>query len=66
MDFITNLPPNAKSRVKTLLIITDRLNKGIILILILLISAPAVAMAFIKRYIPYHGFPKVIINNKGT
>ena len=66
MDFITDLPLNIKLRVKILLIITDRLSKGIILILILLISTPAVAMAFIKRYIPYHGFPKVIINNKGT
>ena len=44
----------------------DRLSKGIIFILILLISAPAVATAFIKYYIPYHGFPKAIINNKGT
>ena len=32
----------------------------------LLISAPAVAMAFIKYYVLYHGFPKAIINNKGT
>ena len=32
----------------------------------LLISAPAVAMAFIERYIPYHGFLKAIINDKGT
>ena len=32
----------------------------------LLISTPAVAMAFIKRYVPYHGFPKAIINDKGT
>ena len=23
-------------------------------------------MAFIKHYIPYHGFPKTIINNRGT
>ena len=66
MDFITDLPPSIKSRVRILLIIIDRLNKGVILILILLISAPAVAMAFIKHYIPYHGFPKAIINNKGT
>ena len=66
MDFITDLPPSIKSRVKILLIITNRLNKGVILILILLISAPAVAMAFIKRYVPYHGFPKAIINDKGT
>ena len=24
------------------------------------------AAAFIEHYIPYHGFPKAIINNKGT
>ena len=23
-------------------------------------------MAFIKRYIPYHRFPKAIVSNKGT
>ena len=46
--------------------ITDWLNKGIILIPILLISAPAVAMAFMEHYISYHGFPKVIINDRVT
>ena len=46
--------------------IADRLNKGIILIPILLIFTPAVAIAFIERYVLYHGFPKVIVNNKGT
>ena len=66
MDFITDLPLNIKSRVKTLLVITDRLNKGVILIPILLISTPAVAAAFIEYYILYHGFLKAIINNKGT
>ena len=66
MDFITDLPPSIKSRAKTLLVITDRLNKRVILIPMLLMSAPAVAAAFIERYIPYHGFPKAIINNKGT
>ena len=66
MDFITDVPPSTKLRVKTLLVITDYLNKGIILIPILSIFTPAVATAFIKRYIPYHGFPKAIINNKGT
>ena len=66
MDFITDLSLNIKLRVRILLMITDWLNKGIILILIISISAPAVAMAFIKRYIPYHGFPKAIISDKGT
>ena len=65
MDFIMDLFPNIKSGARTLLIITDWLNKSIILILILLISAPAVAMAFIERYVPYHGFPKAIINDRG-
>ena len=46
--------------------VMDRLNKGIILILILLISTPTVAMAFIERYVPYYGFPKAIVNDKGT
>ena len=64
MDFITDLPFNIKLKIKILLMITYWLSKGIILIPILLISAPAVAMAFIKYYILYHRFPKVIINNK--
>ena len=66
MDFIMDLPPSMKSGVKILLVITDRLSKGVILIPILSISASAVAAAFIERYIPYHGFPKAIINNRGT
>ena len=66
MNFITDLPLNTKSSAKILLVITDWLYKGIILIPILLIFTPAVAAVFIKRYIPYHGFLKAIINNKGT
>ena len=66
MDFITDLPLSTKLRAKILLIITDWLNKRVILILILLIFTPAVIIAFIKRYILYHRFLKVIINNRGT
>ena len=66
MDFITDLPFSMKSGAKILLMITNWLNKGVILILILLISAPAVTTALMEYYIPYHGFPKAIINNKGT
>ena len=66
MDSITDLPFNIKLRVKILLIITDWLNKGVILILIILIFTPTVAAAFIKYYILYHRFLKAIINNKGT
>ena len=66
MDFIIDLPLNIKSGVKILLIITDRLIKEVILLLILLIFTPAVAIAFIKYYVSYYGFPKVIINNERT
>ena len=66
MDFMTDLPPSVKSGVRILLVITDWLSKGVILILILSISTPAVAMAFMERYIPYHGFPKAIVSDKGT
>ena len=43
----------------------DRLNKGVILIPILLIFTPEVAAVFMERYIPYYGFPKVIIYDRG-
>ena len=66
MDFITDLPLSIKSGVKILLMITDWLSKGVILILMLLISAPAVAAVFMERYILYHGFPKAIVNDRGT
>ena len=66
MDFITNLPSSAKSRARILLVITDWLSKGIILIPMLSIFAPAVTTAFIERYVPYHGFLKAIINDKRT
>ena len=66
MDFITDLPANVKLGARVLLVITDWLSKGIILIPMLLISAPAVVTAFIEQYVPYHGFPRTIINDKGT
>ena len=66
MDFITDLPFNIKSGVRILLVIIDRLSKGVILIPMLLISVPAVVMAFIEYYVPYYGFPTAIISDRGT
>ena len=66
MDLIINLPLNIKSGAKILLIIINRLSKGVILIPILLISASAMAIAFIKHYVLYHKFLKAIINDEGT
>ena len=66
MDFITDLPLSVKSGIRILLVITDWLSKGVILIPMLSIFAPAVAMAFMEYYVPYHGFPKAIVSNRGT
>ena len=65
MDFIIDLPLSIKLGAKILLVIINRLSKGVILIPILLISAFAVAIAFMERYILYHGFPKAIISDRG-
>ena len=65
MDFI-DFPFSVKLKVKILLVITDQLSKGVIIIPILLLFISAVATAFMERYIPYHGFPKAIISNKRT
>ena len=66
MDFMTDLPLSVKLGVRILLVITDRLSKGVILIPMISISAPAVAMAFMERYVLYHGFPKAIVSDRGT
>ena len=66
MDFMTDLFFSVKLGVRILLVITDWLSKGVILILMLLIFAPAVAMAFMERYVLYYGFPKAIVSNRGT
>ena len=66
MDFMTDLPLSIKSGVKLLLVIIDRLSKGVILIPILLIFTPAVATAFIEYYVPYHRFLKAIVRDKET
>ena len=65
MDFIMDFPLSIKLGVKILLVIINWLSKEVILIPMLLIFAPAVAAVFIERYIPYYGFPKAIISDKG-
>jgi hypothetical protein len=56
MDFITDLPPCEDNGATTLLVITDRLSKRTILLLVLLgqLNAESIARLFIKRYIPLH------------
>jgi hypothetical protein len=53
MDFITDLPLCEDNGATTLLVITDRLGKGTILLPVLLeqLDAESIALLLIKRYI---------------
>lgn len=68
MDFITDLPPAEDSRATILLVITDRLSKGTILLPIHpgQFDAEHVAHLFIERYVPYHWIPKSIVSDRGS
>lgn len=68
MDFITGLPPSGPNKITTLLVITDRLSKGIILIPVLpkLFDAEGLAKIFFQYYIPHHWIPKAIVSDRGV
>ena len=66
MDFIIDFFFSMNLGAKMLLVIINWLSKGVFLIPMLLISAPAVAIAFMECYIPHHEFLKAIISDRGT
>ena len=67
MDFITGLPPSGPEKCTVLLVITDRLSKGIILLPVPseLFDAEGLADIFIKNYVPHHWIPKAIVSDRG-
>ena len=52
MDFITSLPKSERCIV--LLVVTNRLSKDIVLILLLNMDIETIAWAFIKYIVAYH------------
>lgn len=64
LDFITDLPPS-DSRTN-ILVITDRLTKGVILRPMKSISAEDSAWAIIDSLVRQHGFPNSIVSDRGT
>ena len=68
MDFITDLPPCDDNDSTTLLVITDRLSKGTILLPVLpeKFDAENIALLLIERYVPFHWIPKAIVSDRGT
>ena len=67
MDFITGLPPSGPDKITILLVITDRLSKGIILIPVnpKLFDAEGLAKMFLQFYVPHHWLPKAVVSDRG-
>lgn len=67
MDFITGLPPS-ENDCTTLLVITDRLGKGTILIPVppRQFDAKSVAKLFFRHYVPFHWLPRGIVSDRGS
>jgi transposase InsO family protein len=63
MDFITGLP--ISSGCTNVLVITDRLSKGVVFIPMEKITTEATAEAFIQYYLPYHALPRAIVSDRG-
>ena len=64
MDFIVDLP--LSDGCTNLMVITDRLSKGVILSACPDITAETVAKIFIRDFYRLHGLPKAIVSDRGT
>ena len=64
MDFITDLPESEGCR--NMVVITDRLSKGVIADGLNDLAAETVARWFVKRYYPHHFLPSAIVSDRGT
>lgn len=64
MDFITDLP--LSSGCTNLMVITDRLGKGVIFEALPNIEAETVARVFVQCYYRHHFVPRAIVSDRGT
>lgn len=68
MDFITGLPHSGPEKCTVLLVIIDRLSKGVILIPVApnRFDTEGLAKIFIKFYLPHHWIPRAIVSDRGS
>jgi hypothetical protein len=64
MDFITELPESEGC--SNMIVITDRLGKGVVADGLNDLEAETVAKWFIRRYYPHHFLPFAIVSDRGT
>jgi IS30 family transposase len=65
VDFITDLPPSGPDKATNLLVITDRLTKGVILVGMKGTTSEDVAQAFLTHFYMHHGLPIAITSDRG-
>ena len=64
MDFVTNLPKSEGC--ENIIVVTDRLSKGVITDGLENLEVEIVTRWFIRRYYLYYFLPFVIISDRGT
>lgn len=64
MDFITGLP--ISEGCSNMVVITDRLSKGVVADGLEDIETETVAKWFLRRYYPHHFLPKAIVSDRGA
>lgn len=64
IDFITDLPPTGPEGATKLMVITDRLTKGVILEKMVDITAEACAEVFLRRFYNIHDIPEDIVSDR--
>ena len=64
MDFITRLP--ISEGCSNIVVLTDRLSKGVVADGLEDIEAETVAKWFLRKYYPHHYLPDAIVSDRGT
>ena len=65
MDFITGLPPSGPDQADTIMVITDRLSKSVILEAMTSTTTEAVAERLLGSFVRHHGLPSAIVSDRG-
>lgn len=68
MDFVTGLPESGKDKSTVILVIVDRLSKGVVLLPVPpdMFDAEGVAKLILKHYVPHHWIPRAITSDRGS
>ena len=64
VDFITDLPES--DNCKNIMVITDRLSRGVILTPLQQIGAESIAKVFLHQFYSFHGLPSSIVSDRGS